>query len=487
MALETNLVSYWKFDSDATDSVGTNDGTVTGATNTTGKIGNGYSFNGSSDYITTSSFDLTENSSFSISVWVKLNSITNRMIFVGAQDAPISNGGIYFGKPAGGGYEFRTYDGSSDGLYSTLGLSWSTDTWYHVVGTCDGSGTGVYKFYRNGILIATSGTVEIDTGSDALAIGSLISSGTTPGLYTDGVIDEVGLWNRALTAQEVSDLYSQGRGTTYDETGAEFVDGVSEEPLSINLVSYWKFDGDATDSVGSNDLTVNGATNNSSYGKINQGYYFDGLNDDLVDSDFSADVYSLQLWFNPFKSYNSTTTGNRMLFGIGSNNERVQIGSVSSLYPDELISLVGGLGLETDSWITTDLGISTIDASTWYHCVFVWNSAGYYELYLNGVNKGRATVSNIDSVISSDYLRFGNRSSTSEYWKGNIDETAIWSRALTSTEVSYLYASGSPTSAQQYPFTTPATGWTGKIVGVTNPSKINGIAVANISKVNGVE
>ena len=49
--LATDIVSYWKFDGDATDSVGSNDITITGASNVTGKINNSYDFSFDSNMI----------------------------------------------------------------------------------------------------------------------------------------------------------------------------------------------------------------------------------------------------------------------------------------------------------------------------------------------------------------------------------------------------------------------------------------------------
>src|SRR3989344_4635920 len=71
--IATGLVSHWKLDetsgTTAADSAGTNNGTIIGATFTAGKIGNGLSFNGTSDYITLSSI-LPSFPEFTASAWV---------------------------------------------------------------------------------------------------------------------------------------------------------------------------------------------------------------------------------------------------------------------------------------------------------------------------------------------------------------------------------------------------------------------------------
>src|SRR6056297_138431 len=78
--LTTDIKSYWKFDGDATDSFGSNDGTVTGATYTaSGKINGAYDFDGTNDYITLGDKSSLEGFSngITVSVWLKLNSYSS--------------------------------------------------------------------------------------------------------------------------------------------------------------------------------------------------------------------------------------------------------------------------------------------------------------------------------------------------------------------------------------------------------------------------
>ena len=74
--LRTDLVSYWKFDetsgTTASDSVGSNDGTVSGATWVSGKINNGLSFDGNNDYVEVPdsiTLDITTNNAMTFNFW----------------------------------------------------------------------------------------------------------------------------------------------------------------------------------------------------------------------------------------------------------------------------------------------------------------------------------------------------------------------------------------------------------------------------------
>ncbi len=66
------------------------------------------------------------------------------------------------------------------------------------------------------------------------------------------------------------------------------------------------------------------------------------------------------------------------------------------------------------------------------------------------------------------------------HWDGKIDEVGLWTREITSAEETTLYNSG---DGLQYPFTT---GYGNTINGISSYSKVNGIAVADITKINGV-
>lgn len=81
----------------------------------------------------------------------------------------------------------------------------TTGKWYHIVGTYDGANS---RCYLNGVLdgtVASSGSIGAAVVNAGLLIGS---DGETAGRYFNGYIDEVRIYNRALSQSEVSLLYS---------------------------------------------------------------------------------------------------------------------------------------------------------------------------------------------------------------------------------------------------------------------------------------
>ena len=219
MALTTDIVAYYKMDGDATDSVGSNNGSVTGATLTTGKINQGYSLSGSSQYITISTgseFDDLD-TAMTIIAWIKLTATDNECI-IGKYDAT-DNHRFILHRISGGKLSTILGHGTATDVSITGGTTLSTGVWYHTALTYDGTDA---KLYINGSSDATPVTASgaLSFNGETTYIGRYDDSSGSG--YFSGVIDEVGIWNRALSSNEITALYNSGDGLQYpfssDET-----------------------------------------------------------------------------------------------------------------------------------------------------------------------------------------------------------------------------------------------------------------------------
>ena len=112
-----------------------------------------------------------------------------------------------------GGIAHLLYDGSTWN-YATSTVSLSVDTWYHCVSSYNYS-TGQLRIRINN----ETGNGTNTTNSVAYANvtgGPIFSIGRESwGYNSDGIIDEVGVWNRALTDAEITQLYNAGAGRFY--------------------------------------------------------------------------------------------------------------------------------------------------------------------------------------------------------------------------------------------------------------------------------
>jgi prepilin-type N-terminal cleavage/methylation domain-containing protein len=205
--------AWWKMNGDATDSSGNgNNGTIVGATPTTGQNGlsNGaYSFNGTSDYITVpNSTSLQLNGTFTVSLWFKANNLSTRY---GLFSTRTNN--------ANGGWQLEAGVGNSgSGQVDITGVgTWilqsnnniiSSGNWYNAVYVKPGNGTQGGSLYLNGILPTPAATTAyvISDNSDQKRIGV----GTSSTQYFPGAIDDVRIYNYALSPADVSAIYSAG-------------------------------------------------------------------------------------------------------------------------------------------------------------------------------------------------------------------------------------------------------------------------------------
>lgn len=228
--------------------------------------------------------------------------------------------------------------------------------------------------------------------------------------------------------------------------------------LNNNLVSYWTLDessGNASDSVGGNTLTNNNTATYSA-GKIKNSIHLasassqslsiaDGSQTGL---DMSGD-FSIQAWIN------ATSFPDAGVCSIVSK-DNVSVSRSYAIYTsnDGKIHgiIFGGGGNGQRSFVTNSSQVST---STIYHIVVTYSLSG--NTFLCYVNGSSVAITMADTGVTSITnstapFEIGCRqesSSDAKFWNGWIDEVAVWSRVLTSGEVSSLYNGG---SGYQYPF-----------------------------------
>lgn len=214
MALTDNIVSYYKLESDGSDSVGTNTLTGTNPTFTTGKIGNGASFTAtSSQYLNGSTF--AGSNDWATNFWYKPNSINTNQYVVSKDDVSTKRIFGFFHDNANQMTLFAWGTGQAFHQTTSAASGMSTGTFYMWTAVWD-SANNVVTLYKNASSFATitlTGNQVADATSNNLTLAR--QNAGTPGLYTNGMLDEVGHWARALTSAEVTSLYNAGAGLQY--------------------------------------------------------------------------------------------------------------------------------------------------------------------------------------------------------------------------------------------------------------------------------
>ena len=172
-------------------------------------IANNYSmnFDGSNDYIIAQhNSDLNLSTAFTISIWINISGGTNfRGILA---KGSISNAhGVYSMALIDASNNVRIYlNGATAGTTNT---TLNNNTWYHLSAVYDGSGStdaDRLKLYINGTDTALSGSIpsSVISNTENLHIGAYYNTS----LLFNGNIDELGIWNTALTSTQISEIYN---------------------------------------------------------------------------------------------------------------------------------------------------------------------------------------------------------------------------------------------------------------------------------------
>jgi len=215
--LLNGLIAYWKMDntgSSILDSKGGNNGNATGTSIVTGKQGNARSFNGTGDYIDVpdnANLDFGQNQDFTVGFWIKTSQTTPWTIIANKQNpvSPVSGWEIFINNTSNPRWlgQIRVV-GQNLAVPGCLDIADSQ--WHYIV------------LARNGVNLKSYADGQ-DCNSDWGDQGGNISSSAPlrfgqangGGQYFNGILDEIGIWNRALSTQEISNLYNTGSGRTY--------------------------------------------------------------------------------------------------------------------------------------------------------------------------------------------------------------------------------------------------------------------------------
>ncbi|CAN1553115.1 Secretion system C-terminal sorting domain [Flavobacteriaceae bacterium] len=211
------LMGYWPFNGNANDQSGNGlNGTLTGATLTSDRNGNvssAYSFNGTSNYIKLPKITpLNDASSFTFSCWILPTGSTGTRQFVLSRGYDYSTGSFFISQEfeANSNYIRFSYNGYPNyNILSQQGYSIPYQNWQLL--TVTKSATTV-NLYINSVLVNSStNTSNLMSEDEFLYIGSHWfnnQDGSFFPYYFKGLIDDVGIWNRALTSTEIQQLYT---------------------------------------------------------------------------------------------------------------------------------------------------------------------------------------------------------------------------------------------------------------------------------------
>ncbi len=395
------MIAYWKFDETegviAYDSVGDNDGILfNGPTRTNGLVGGALSFDGFNDFIEIPAMGI-DFSQMSLEGWIYVRQHKTQKVFRGELSHAC----------------FGTLQGKWERCQNLCGSPVILNTWHHVA-------------IVNGVGVYIDGVLDIPSTMGGLTATEVLYIGGPPyNEYFNGLIDEVAIYDRALTEKEIQQHYMNGlNGLGYE---------VECVPPPSDMVSWWPGDGDADDIADGNNGTLeNGAK--FADGMVDQAFEFDGVDDyvempdspslDLVGTDFTIDFWlkTTDLEALYVKKY-------YMHGGPG-----WAIGQTTGNLHNQLCFW------DAYGWRHSGVSVTT---GSWVHIAVVGRiSTSQLSWYINGTEVSITPFSPIQDSVAPIY--FGTEVPGGPFHlDGLLDEVEIFNRALSAAEIQAIYQAGS--------------------------------------------
>src|SRR3989338_8208125 len=433
VSLQKGLVGQWKFDGNAKDSTpSSNNGPVTGATLTTDRKGTAnkaYSFNGTSDFVNVPhNANLNLTTAVTISAWINIDPAVKAdyQTILTKQDG-VADPEIYmFRLQQSNGYLLGRIQNAAYAVNDITGSADLTGAWHHVIFTYDAN---FLNLYVDGVSAATpvAKTITPGTNTSALTIGKTL----TLGRFAKGTIEDVSIYNRALSQVEITALYQ-----SYDP-------GIQVSDLQKGLVGQWKMDGNAKDSTpNSNHGTVTGATlTTDRKGQANKAYSFNGSTDYIDAGDTNSDVTTAGVSVTAWVKFTSDAAG--VDYGIVSKKTGFTDASGYFLIYENNqlyfnVGFSGGYRELAGEASGANLGTG------WKHVVGTTDGTNMY-IYVDGVQTNTRSDTNANIAANAQTLRIGETGFGARYWlNGSIDDARVYNRALSQVEITALYQSYDP-------------------------------------------
>jgi hypothetical protein len=440
-----NLVGYWKMNGNWNDSSGNGiNGTPQGTPvfNINAQLG---SFSGDF-YFTSSNLDLVKLPSYStvankptsqmtVSAWVYSTANSNAWETILSNWGSATTGAFILGLDLASNLNLQITQ--TGGTLKTIaeGTVFPLNRWVHVAGVADGS---FIRLYRDGEEVGTpvayDGTLK--TSMDCFTLGNKLNDGCATSstyVYRDK-IDDVALWNTALSAEEIKTIY-KAQSPFY--SGGEF--DSSWTPKYSNLIAYYNLNNGFLSAKGNYPMTATtGTPVISTSSKLGNGsVYIDGasmLGNSTLMNAITNQSFSFSFW-----SKRSVNSAGDYILGGGQTS-----GANVSLH----------VGYRTNNHFTFAFyanDVDTInaypDAGEWVHWVGTYsNGTKIQSIYRNGVLENSRTSTANANFQGTGYFCIGgvnqaiaNCTSTGAGLMGNVDEVGIWQTELSAADVQTIY------------------------------------------------
>ncbi|RZS86865.1 concanavalin A-like lectin/glucanase superfamily protein [Motilibacter rhizosphaerae] len=385
-----------------------------------GKYGNGLALAAASQQYATSGSTpvVPANTSFTTSAWVLTNTLGSYADAV----TQVADTGSYFWLTFDGTY--GSYGRWVFGINSTVSTavtatyapaSSPVNSWTFLTGTYDAS-THLMKLYVGSTLVNTASVTlnYVPTTMGGLQVGRGRNAGS-PTNYWPGTLDQVHVYNRALTQAEVTTLYNSG--------GAQGTEPVSSDVIAMAAAQTGALQGAQQGQTGSTAVAYSGTAN---------GY-------DTTQVTTPSSTFSLECWFKVAPGQGGAL--------IGYTNDKT--GMSSSAWNQNLYIDTGGyveFGVNNGASSLTIIKSDSPEADgAWHHVAATSGPAGML-LYVDGVKQAMTGPAYTTVQNYTGYWRWGGNqlsgwqnSPSNPYLVGSLDEVAVYPVQLTAQQVAWHF------------------------------------------------
>jgi len=417
------LVGYWNMDEGSGGTVydssnyANNGSTSGGPTWTKGKLGGALSFDGTDDDVNAgsgASLNLTGNQ-MTLAAWVKPETMTGGLLVRSFITKGTYDYALQVNRDLSG-LNFSVKVGTSyNATYST---TLTSGQWYHIVGVYDGANVLIYVNGSKTTGSAVTGNMD-DSSAQNLWMGR--DGGVGGSRYVQSLIDEVRVYNRALSAEEVRYHYNRG-----------------------GPIGYWKFDEgegrtayDSTDNNNDGTLVLAGSATSSAWvaGKYGSALSFDGVDDYVSVADTTGSALDISssigwgAWVYPrsFPTSDTATIVTKSAAYYMSVNTSGQV----QAYLD-------GTANQGYHAMNTALTLNK------WNYIFLTYDGSSVKLYLNGVLD--KTVADSGSISTNNWIvgigAEQGAGAASRFFNGLIDDVRVYNYARTQEQILQDYNGG---------------------------------------------
>jgi uncharacterized protein (TIGR02145 family) len=462
---DSGLVAWYSFNGNANDESGNgNHGVVYGANIDTNRFGDAnasYSYDGVNDYIDFGNIHgLDSSHTFTVSAWIYysvLPSPPNDWYTI------ICDGGYL--DPHGWGLMYNQNQllirndndipPQPSNWAGLVSYSFNQNTWYNVTVSV---GNDSIRMYVNGIKTSppapgayplNSSYVNLST-SGTLKTGKNSPQYSTQPYYCQGIIDDIGIWNRALSQQEITSLY----------TGIPITPNIPSYVPDSGLVAWYPFNGNANDESGNgHNGIINGPTSvadrcgngNGAFSFNNETGSYNTISGSCTGFPQGNLPRTIAFWYN---SQNfgqlAPSVASRQVLGYGGN----VCGQSFNVNCDNTDIGAGFLGtMEIQGHCLAFRSYTSYPSphnNIWHHIAITYDGS-VLRFYFNGSLSYTSSAVSMNTISTGKVFVFGkipNQTGTGSYddpahvgFTGMLDDIGIWNRALTPQEVHNLYLS----------------------------------------------